>query len=172
VPYLIAAVAVVAVACALDLVLTVAVLRRLRRQATTLAQLDGSDDAQVAVRELVGRPVPEAAGSGHGDPRPRLIGFFSPGCPACHEQAPHFLRRARREAGRGVDALAVVCGEAGEAAELAAQLGEAATVVTDGDDLAAALGVSLFPTFLVADNGTVTAAALAVGKLPSAVPAA
>ena len=60
-PYLIAAVAVVAVACALDLVLTVAVLRRLRRQAATLAELDGGDDAQAAVQELVGRPVPEAA---------------------------------------------------------------------------------------------------------------
>ena len=66
----------------------------------------------------------------------------------------------------------MVCGEPEETADLVALLGEGATVLTDGDHLAAALGVSLFPTFLVADNGTVTAAALAVGKLPSAVPAA
>jgi thiol-disulfide isomerase/thioredoxin len=172
--YLVAAVAVVAAASAVNLLVTFAVLRRLRQHGATLARLTAlDDDASSTLQALVGRPVPDEAGAGPGGQRPRLLGFFSPGCPACHEQAPSFARRARLEAGHGGGALAAVCGDADEAGELVAMLGEAAVVLTapDSDRLAAAIGVSLFPTFLVAERGAVAAAALAVRELPEAIPA-
>jgi hypothetical protein len=91
-----------------------------------------------------------------------VIGLFSPGCAPCHEQSPAFAAFARALPGGVTRTLAVICGghhtaEAadGDAARLAGQLAEVTDVVggSSAGIVAAALGVSGFPSFIVIDAG-------------------
>lgn len=130
-----------------------AVLRRLREYGAELDQLRALVGAGTlgGSGALLGRPFPALPGA-----RPELVGFFSVGCPACHTQAPLFEAEA---AGR--PAVAVVIGEAAEAAGLAEAFDAGLTVVTGPESgrLAAELGVTTYPTFVrLGPDGTVVRA--------------
>jgi thiol-disulfide isomerase/thioredoxin len=162
--YLAAAVTLVGIIAAVDLLLTVGVVRRLREHSAELAGLrgPGAGDAGLPVgtpvgdftaTDLTGRPV--GVGSGR-----TLVGFFSPGCGPCKERMPDFVAHAAGRPGGPGAVLAVVVGEAAEAAAMVDPLLRVATVVVEPEDgpVQRAFGVGGFPTFVLVEDGVVAAA--------------
>lgn len=173
-PYVIAALVLVGAVATLDLLLTLAVLRRLRRQSADLARYSQVLPPLPDPGALVGKPLPrfeatsvdsvlvrgaDTAG------RAGLIGFFSVGCAPCHEEAPAFARLAAMEPGGRDTVLAVVTGDDPDDG-LVAELRGVATVLREGNfgPVASAFQVSAFPTLLRHDGSTVVADS-AVGRL-------
>ncbi|PXX71661.1 thiol-disulfide isomerase/thioredoxin [Nocardia tenerifensis] len=157
--YVVAAVVVLAVLVVLDLLLTFAVLRRLRIHEARLS-------APGTVRdELIGRRLPRFGASG----ATRLVAFFSAGCAPCVEQAAEFARHADAER---VAILVLGSASESERQRLLTALGDAPTVITepDGDALAAELGVRSFPQLLLVDeSGTIVAARHSLAALAAGV---
>ncbi|QYC45876.1 hypothetical protein Nocox_41675 [Nonomuraea coxensis DSM 45129] len=173
--YVVAALVLVGLLGALNLMLAVGVVRRLREHSAELAALRSGGAAadagalssfgEVALRD--GSPVGAfTAVAVDGEPvtlgtfgdRP-LVGFFSPGCTPCEEQLPAFVEfAADRPGGRGTR-LAVVVGAGEETAETVERLSPVATVVVepDGGPVQQAFGVTGFPAFVLVSDGLVTA---------------
>lgn len=169
-PVVVAVLVLLAALCLLNLVLVLAIMRRLREHTGHLDRL------------LTGRP---GGGLGPGEPVPpvevdgvpleltgaTLVGFFSPGCAPCAEQIPHFLDRAATGAER---VLAVVVGEDGAPSEERDRLA-AAVPVTDerpGGPLAQAFGEVLsYPTLFLVRDGVVEATDGTLAALPAPAPA-
>ncbi|MEV5889568.1 hypothetical protein [Nonomuraea fuscirosea] len=151
--YLVAAVVLVALLCGLNLLLTVGVIRRLRRQGaapamTTESLPPGTRIPEFAATTTSGEPISdELLGA------PALIGFFSHGCRPCEDLLPLFAERAR---GTSDAVLAVVVAAPGEdnAAEIGL-LAEVARVVTElpQGPLQTAFKVDAFPTVLTIGAG-------------------
>src|SRR5690349_3316766 len=108
-----AAVVLVGLLCAVDLVLTLAVIRRLRAHTLALAGMTPKRPPLPAPGTAVpafsavaegGRVVSDAFFTG-----PTLVGVFSTTCAACHERLPEFVALARDRSAERV--LAVVAGE-------------------------------------------------------------
>jgi thiol-disulfide isomerase/thioredoxin len=162
--YLVAAVVSVGLLCVLNLVVSIGVVRRLRRHTERLDQLSlpaaptlglppgevvgefattTTDGQVVESRELLAERV--------------LVGFFSPGCPPCAEQLPHFLERARSLPGGRQRVLAVLDAVVPDEPEISyvERLREHALVVTEPPEgpVHAALQVTAFPTFFVVEAG-------------------
>jgi hypothetical protein len=157
--FLTAAVVLVGALCLFDLLLTFAVLRRLREHTEELAGLRESQHPAHAAFDpgvLIGQTLPGFAADA--DNRPEVVGFFDANCSTCHEHAPEFAALARRAA-----ALAVVTGEGSGADELIKLLADVPTVLA-GDEatrLAADLGVDAVPLFLrVNEHGKIVRAQL------------
>lgn len=171
-PYLAAAVVVVGLLCLVNLVLTLAVIRRLRAHTTRLAELGparppsvlpGTAIGEFSATALDGGSVSRAFFSGTS-----VVAVFSTECASCHERLPEFtayLADARPER-----VLAVVAGDPGEAGQFTDVLGTATVVVEPmGGPVSRALQVSQFPSFLLVDgDGVVVAADTAPGRLPTA----
>jgi hypothetical protein len=153
-PFLIALVSIVGAACALDLVLSVGIIRRLREHSEMLSTLRlgpavmapagspvGAFSATTTDGETVsGDTLPET---------PTLVAAFAPGCPACAERMPAFVDAAKNRPGGRSTVLAVLVGdEAAVAAERAA-LEPVARVVIEpsGGAVTRALSVTGFPAF-------------------------
>ncbi|WP_440066663.1 hypothetical protein [Streptosporangium sp. OZ121] len=165
----------VMVLCALDIVLTVGVARRLRAQGELLARQVASLSAGYPLPGALS-PVMREAGerlgvfravAGDGTPvdegffadASTLVAAFSVGCPACEERLPEFVRFAPAFAGRE-RVLALVVGADG-AAEKAALLEAVATVVvekTHGGPVCGSLGVRAYPALAIVDPGGVVRA--------------
>jgi hypothetical protein len=154
---------VVVVLTLVNLVVLLGVVRRLREHEARLAALDPARPPELIAAE--GTPVgPFTARAVDGRPvdagslaTPALVGFFSPGCDACHEQVPGFTRAAGAHSGT---ALAVVLRDGGDHDALVADLRGTATVVVEepGGGLARAFGVQGYPAFaLVGDDRTIRA---------------
>lgn len=161
--YVVAAVVVLAVLVVLNLLLTFAVLRRLRiheeRLATPGATRPGDRD------ELIGRQLPQYASTG----ATRLVAFFSAGCAPCVEQAAEFA--GHPDADR-VAILVLGLAPEAERQRLRTALGDAPTVIGEptGDALAGELGVHSFPQLLLLDqSGTVVAARHSLAALSAGV---
>lgn len=186
--YLVAALVIIGAVAILDLLLTVAVIRRLRHVAAAVAQPQQRpfSTRDVGPAMLVGRPVPSfAAVSVDGDPldgsdfigRGGVIGFFSTGCSACHEQAPEFARLAAAEPTGRASVIAVVSGGStrGESvAALVTALRETTTVVIEPafeGTITNAFAVNAFPTLVRVDStATVVAAGVEASDLRSGAP--
>ncbi|WP_328401884.1 hypothetical protein OHS70_28290 [Streptomyces sp. NBC_00390] len=166
--FLVVALVLLTALCVFQLVLVLAVLRRLREHESRFEQLAkaaGPMGALDPVAELVGRRVPELAE--HTGGSPRTVGFFSVGCEACHEQAPEFVASAA-----ATGASAIVVGTPAD--ELAGLLEGVQTVVTgaEGERLMKAVDIKAFPTFLQVDGeGLIVRAGIAVAELPAVAPA-
>ncbi|MFI6505081.1 hypothetical protein [Nonomuraea typhae] len=158
---LIAAVVLVGVLCLFDLVLTFAVLRRLREHTAELARLSGATPPPYDPAVLVGRSLPA-----DGTQWPGLVAFFHADCDACHVHAPAFAATAR-----GLDAMAVVCGD-GPKRDRLAEVCDGLPYVVTGERAAAlekAVGIEAFPAFLrVGADGAVVAAHLDLTALAPA----
>ncbi|MCX4822352.1 hypothetical protein OG883_21155 [Streptomyces sp. NBC_01142] len=173
---LIAAVVLVGALCLFDLLLTFAVLRRLREHTTQIAGLGGQQhftpyDPMV----LVGRKVPDLPGVGGGDPGDtggtddardgsRLVAFFDAQCETCHDHAPVFAVRAR-----GRDAVAVISGDGIKVDQLVGHVAGVASVVRGGQAqrLVDAMEIEAFPTFVQVDaEGVVVHAVNNPAELP------
>ncbi|HEX4815153.1 MAG TPA: TlpA disulfide reductase family protein [Nonomuraea sp.] len=179
---LIAAVVVVGVLGGLNLLLMLAVLRRLREYDEKWAQA-GIDN--LSVRRLIPEPgtriadftattldgaeitLRDPAGVSGVD-GPLLVGFLSIGCSTCHEELPHFVEYAGTVPGGRERNLVVISGTADEAADLIEAVSPVARVVVEPMDgpLMTAFNVRGWPSFIVlGQDGTVQAGAGAVAKL-------
>ncbi|SDI27973.1 TlpA disulfide reductase family protein [Nonomuraea jiangxiensis] len=170
--FLVAAVVFVGVLCALDLVLTLAVIRRLRVHTLKL------DAISVPTPDLLpdGTAVPDFTATGLDgevmtgqELRPGVLAFFSTTCRACKEQLPEFLRYLRETDQRPDRVLAVVVGaDSPDGLELLDSLRGTATVVREELDgpVGAAFSARIFPTFyLVDENGIIQAGTVAAAGL-------
>ncbi|QIK04879.1 TlpA family protein disulfide reductase [Streptomyces sp. ID38640] len=153
-PYLTAAVVFVGALSALNLVLALAMVKRLREHSGLLTGRRGapSADLEVGTRIAEFETVTEA-----GESLTRasltedlLVAFFSPGCAPCVEKLPAFVAHTRSLPGGRRGVLAVVVGEPREAAAFAAPLGPFAQVVVEEPNgaLSRAFGVHSYPTLL------------------------
>lgn len=154
--WLIPAIVVLAVLGVGNLVLLLAVLRRLGVHEERIASMGppGFD-----VTALVGRSTRLASG------RERLVGFFSAGCDACVEQARKFALH------HDSDRLALAVNELSTLAErdeLLVALDGAPVVVREPEStsIAHALGISAYPVLLVVDgSGAVVQAGHSLAEL-------
>lgn len=176
--YLTAAVILVGVLCALDLLLTVGVIRRLRVQDR---ELDALKTAQVPADTSLppGTALPEFEGVDAGGAAvsrdglvgaPALVAFMATDCHVCHDQLPQFTRYAGGMAGGRERVLAVVSGNPEDATDYTRQLEPVARVVLGADATKITRGfrVNLFPTFVLLDEqGVVSATRSAADQLPA-----
>jgi thiol-disulfide isomerase/thioredoxin len=176
---LVAAVVLVGVLGAVNLLFCLGVIRRLREHTEILDSITdghaggrdlilpaGETAAEFAAVSVGGRPVSRASLAG-----PTLVAFFSPGCAPCTEQLPHFVDLARAHSPGQV--LAVVCGP-GDATPLVEPLGEVAEVVREETTgpLQEAFAIRGFPSFAVVEpGGLVRQTAQRADGLPALSPA-
>ncbi|WP_431932896.1 TlpA disulfide reductase family protein [Nonomuraea jabiensis] len=160
-PYLIVAVVLVGVLCLLNLLLTVGVIRRLRKRAASAASAPTMQEGLA-----IGEKIPEfAATTTDGEPishelieGPALIGFFSPSCQPCRELMPRFIDHARRTPA-AVLAVVVSDGDKEGVADDVERLAEVARVVVEAPHAAvqSAFQVAGYPTvFEIGADGSVT----------------
>ncbi|MEV4380147.1 TlpA disulfide reductase family protein [Streptosporangium sp. NPDC049644] len=177
-PYLVAAVVVLGVLCGLNLMLLLAVVRRLKEHARVLADRPGAGGARLpeagsAVGHFDALSTDGEAVSRRALEPGTLVGFFSPGCGPCTENLPKFTAYAAALPGGRDRVLAVIAG-ADDSEEMRVALARVSRVVVEahGGPVAAAFGVSAFPTFCVLDGeGVITAAGFDLSALPKPITA-
>ena len=169
-----------AVLTILNLALIVAVLRRLAEHEERLARLNhvgGSNNAGIdtTLKQFVGQRIPEfSAQDLNGRTHDRksvtgtavLIGFFAHGCKPCHEQAPTFAELTQSLPPNST--FAVVTGNAGSNELGSLTFGDDVVTIAgpDANNMADALGVDVFPTFLRLDgDGTVVQATVLIREI-------
>lgn len=175
------AVCALALLSLVHLLVTLAVVRRLRDHAILLAKRPGvaaggpiapagTVVGAFAATSTAGEPIDLDDRAG-----PTLVGFFSPGCTPCREAMPGFLDSARGNGGGRESVLAVVVGDVAEAAEAAVYvdaLTPVARVVIEPPEgpVAAAFGVTGYPALaVVAADRTILASGLSLDDLAVAV---
>jgi hypothetical protein len=172
--FVVAGLIVVFLLCAVDLVLTVGVIRRLREHTGVLSRFSSRDGAPDTLP--VGATVaPFTALTIEGQPvsremleTPALVGLLSATCESCHAQLPRFLERAAGMPGRD-HVLAVVVGAGDDPDGVVPRLSTVARVVMEEPEgrIAAAFGASMFPVaYLIEDEYAVAAAATRLDRLP------
>jgi hypothetical protein len=167
-----AAVVAVGCLCLFDLLLTFAVLRRLREHAGLLARADLHERIPAPGVAPGERPADFAAVSISGQELTgpdtfRVAAFFSASCSVCPEKVAPFVDYAQSRHLDSDNVLAVVVAE-GEA-PYTTQLSQAAQVCVEppGGALSAAFAVAGFPAFFLLDSaGTVAAAGFDPQTLP------
>ncbi|MBB5113251.1 thiol-disulfide isomerase/thioredoxin [Micromonospora echinospora] len=145
---LVTVVVLLALVCAFNTALNVALVRRLRYHAELLTEVEERGvPAQALPR---GEVVHDFAGH-DGD---TLVAFFSPTCTRCRKERKGFGRVAARWPGGPDRAVAVVSGPTASA-DFLTGLAPAARVVVDSDEsLRRAFGIRSFPAlFVVAPDG-------------------
>jgi AhpC/TSA family len=179
-PYLAAAVGLVGALCVLDLLLTLAVIRRLRELSARLTALEAYGPARGPSWLPVGSNIPEFSAItmdgeaiSHRDLASgwAVIAFLHSGCEPCRRLVPELKAYIDGASTEGLRALAVVSGEE-EAAPggLASELREVAAVVRGADAAAVvrAFDVRSFPTLYAVEGGAIQAAGTHVRQLPAA----
>lgn len=145
---LVTVVVMLALVCAFNTALNVALVRQLRYHAELLAEVEERGvPAQALPR---GEVVNDLADPG----ADTLVAFFSPTCGRCRRERRVFARTAARWPGGPERAVAVVSGPTASA-DFLAGLAPAARVVVDTDEsLRHAFGIRGFPAlFVVAPDG-------------------
>lgn len=151
----IAAVALVAALCLLDLLLTFGVIRRLREHTALLAGVRdpgpigleaGQSPGAFSAVTTAGDLVDNTTGL-------RVVAFFSTSCSACPERVPPFAEYLRSHSIGRDSVLAVVSGTTGAVPPYLDQLTEVAQVCIESadGDVARAFRVLGFPLFCVLD---------------------
>ena len=161
--FLVGAVVVLTALWLLHLLVLLGVVRRLREHESRLANQAPGGSAVMTVPlgqripDFETRAVDEQPVSSAGLDGPTLVGFFSPGCDACHERLGDFRVSAAAHPGT---TLAVVVRDGGDAQALISELDGAGTVVVEdmGGPLTAAFGVRGFPAFASLDADRVLVA--------------
>ncbi|MCG5219624.1 thioredoxin domain-containing protein [Streptosporangium soli] len=151
--YLVAAVVLVGLLCMVNMLLTVGVIRRLRKQSLPPSMpaeglSPGARVPQFAATTTSGEPI-----SGELLGTPALVGFFSQGCQPCKDLLPLFVERARDTSDAVLAVVVAVPGE--DTAADIEQLAEVARVVTEAPQgpLQTAFKVNGYPTVITIDSG-------------------
>ncbi|MBB6344025.1 hypothetical protein AB0C18_42615 [Nonomuraea muscovyensis] len=157
-PYLTAAVVLVALLSGFNLLLTLGLIRRLRQvegaagaghSGPPLALRPGSSTGEFTAVTLDGETVSHESVTG-------LVGFFSAGCEPCHKLLPRFAEHARvlgRES-----ALAVVAGDDPQAVEALAPVARVVVEDYDGPVAGAFQNTWTPAVYLLGDDRRVVAA--------------
>ncbi len=183
-PYVLAIVVLVGLLCLLDLLLTLAVIRRLREHTKlidALYEVVGAgglpaSSGGTAVGEIVGEfdamTVDGSRVTRDLLPGGTVVAFLSPDCNGCREQLPELVSWAAGQDRSRV--LAVVDGRSGDPAHIVTALSPVASVILEDADgpVADAFKVTAFPSFFqVSEGGKVLARAPRVSRLPAGSPA-
>jgi peroxiredoxin len=170
-----AAVIFVGLLCFFDLLLSFAIIRKLRHDAPeshrvpqlpALAALSGgrpippftattNAGTQLSLTELAGRPA--------------AFAFFGSECRSCRDHLDQFADYARGFPGGANQVAAIIAGSAEGAADIVAALTGLAQLVIEPDfgPVATAFSVEAFPTFVTLDpDGRIDGAAWAIRDLP------
>lgn len=170
-PYLAAAVILVGAVCALNLALTMAVIRRLRIHAQQFANMTARPPFAkpgTALPDFTATTSTGTTVSRDFFTATTLVGVFSTSCTACRDRVPEFNGLVR--AGAPQPALAVVVGDPEEARKFGAELEPTATVLTEPGNgpVGKAFQVTSFPTFYLVDgDAVITAVSGAPYQLPA-----
>jgi hypothetical protein len=146
---------IVGVLCALDLVLTLGVIRRLREHTELLSNQSGVGDRVAGPGERVGEFTTLTVDGELVDPATltgqTLVGFFSPSCKPCQEMVPKFVAYARAMPGGREQVLATVVGNTAAAADFVEVLSPVARVVVETADgpVGAAFQVRALPAVVM-----------------------
>ncbi|MEV1174765.1 TlpA disulfide reductase family protein [Nonomuraea sp. NPDC049784] len=169
-----ASVVTIAILCAFNLVLVLALAKRVRDLATLVAQARNTGnvrDGFLAVGETVGdftaRTVDGRELTRDALTAGAVVGFFSTSCGACREKIPAFVEQARELRGQGRLALAVVVTGPDDPASYVEPLEQAAHVVVEGHDglVGSAFKVGAFPAFcVIGDHARVLAVSADPGE--------
>ena len=171
-----------------NLMLTFAVIRQVRRLGEQSAERGAGLAQQPSWHIQAGIPVPEFTTTSVSGERVSLgdltgarslIGFFNEGCTPCRLQLPIFVQHAKSFPGGLAQVLAVVVASeeappVGPADDYLQQLAGVATVVTEpvAGPAATAFMVTGYPTFYVLDErGQVETSAHAISRIVAAVSA-
>lgn len=154
--------ALVGLLVALNLVLTVGLVRRIRDHTQQLARLNAPTVTEVAlpagamVKDFVTTSI-DGRHIEFNELGQTLVGVFSPHCSACEASLPQFTERAAEPT--GLPFLAVVAAREGDADALVARMPPTAIVVveSDGGPVQQSLGVTGYPAFLLLERGVVQA---------------
>ncbi|MER5701588.1 hypothetical protein ABT023_06470 [Micromonospora sp. NPDC002296] len=160
-PLLVTAVVVVGLLGALNLILTLGVVKRLREHNTLLssgAGVAGSGGLEVGEEvgvftavDVTGRPLDRRALA-----EDTFVAFVSPSCASCAEKLPELVAHATAAPGGRDRVLAVVVGDRVEAEAFVAELAPVSRVVVEapGGELSRAFRATNYPTMLwVAADG-------------------
>jgi hypothetical protein len=178
VPILITTVVGVALLGLLNLLLTLAVIRRLRGYETRLAAQSRGDSGPDLLP--VGTTLPAFSGrtAAGEEVTPAqtelaLIAVLSTTCDVCHEQVPELARYLSERGVARDTALVVVVGDVDDPVgqQLADRVDAVATVVREPYDgpVTTALGARIFPAFYLVGDGVVRSHAIAVSELAEPV---
>jgi hypothetical protein len=187
-PYLVAAVVLLGAAVAVNLLLTVGLVRRLREHAEKLRTMAsrtatpppgytaagalrlptvGATIDEFAATTLDGEPVSRELLAGH-----TLVAFVAPNCTSCVERLPELVAYAAARPGGRAHVLAVVAGEDHRTTAIVERLKDVARIIVEEPEgeLQRAFSVGVFPALCVVDqNGVVVASGVSVDTLPSLV---
>src|SRR6266542_3621673 len=164
-PYLVAAIVLLGAVCTVNLILTLALIRRLREQAG-----GPPGPRQPLPKVIVGigeRPAEFTAATTEGEPIDRdavaggLVGFFSPQCSPCRERVPEFMEYAHHAVVDRTRVVAVLVGRPEEVADLADTLDGIARIVVEPVDgpLSTAFAVGGLPALCLLDQTSTVLAA-------------
>jgi len=165
-PYLIVAVVLLAVLGMLNLLLTLAIVRRMRTMSPVQQPPEplpiGTAIRPFTAATLDGRTVSDRDLRGG----QALVGYFSPGCPPCEAALPRFVSYA---AGLDRDrVLAVIVGDPGDEA-IALEAVAHVVAATEHAPVVEALSAYGYPAvFLLDEDGRVAAVDTTVDGLPMA----
>lgn len=162
--YLVAAVVLIGVLGAVNLLLTIGILRRMRRTTPDwhpgpiFALGPGSAVGTFSVTATTGEPVSADTLTG-------IVGFFTSGCNECHELLPHFIERAREMHRENV--LAVVGGDDEETVQALVPVARVVVADLGGGPVARAFENHWVPAlYLIGDDHRVAAVGTQMHELP------
>lgn len=171
--YLAAAVAVVGVLCLFDLLLTVAVIRKLREHSARLSRVALPDTLLPAGTEVAEASIAD----GHGEvvdgawlhTGTKLVVFMSATCSACIDQLADAVAHASGFPGGPDSILIAIAGKDGHSAEIISAFNGIARVVqgSQADSVVSAFRVSAYPSYFVLDTGRVQVATHSAGAIVS-----
>jgi thiol-disulfide isomerase/thioredoxin len=153
-----------------NLVLLLGVVRRLNRLTVPAARRTGLPKPGAAVGKFTATTT-EGHRVGTKDlSGPRLVGFFTVGCPPCDAFKPAFRTHAATFPGGRDQVLALIVGGKGDPTTLAAELADIARVVVEPAEgpVSTAFGVTGFPMACLLNGATITATGLDLNSFPTA----
>lgn len=176
---LVTVVIVLTVLVALDLVLTAAILRRLREHDAALRVPSVQPASSPALP--VGARVPAFAaqtsrGAVNSDELfadDTLLAFVSPGCVGCEEDRPRLIAELRRRAEAGQASVVVVTESGTRMREYESTYGALAQVVADGPaegPVTTAFAVRAYPSYALVQAGVLRASAGDIEGLSTSAP--
>ncbi|WBQ01971.1 TlpA family protein disulfide reductase [Kribbella sp. CA-293567] len=181
-PVLVAALVLLGLLLVLNLLLTTAVIRKLRRHDELLRDFDGSAPLSVLPQIRVGAPVPDfttEATDGQlteADLRSTetLIAFAAPGCGGCEAARPRLIEMLEARRRRGEAGIVVIADDEGDGGTLVGEFSAHARVIVEHPADGAihqALGIAMYPNYvLVGADGRVTRVGGDLDEIAAAVP--
>ncbi len=177
---LVTVVIILTVLVAVDLVLTAAVMRRLREHDVALRVPAVQPATSPALP--VGSRVPAfAAQTSRGTVNSdeliaddTLFAFVSPGCVGCEEDRPRLTVELRRRAEAGQASVVVVTESSARIREYESTYGSLARVVADGPvdgPVTSAFAVRAYPSYALVREGVLQASAGDIDELPASTAA-